>query len=778
MNCASSPHPCPVTDSLDTGLYPLSPRGTSGERDGERGNLKKKFLLSPALSSLSGEEREKKPIAFQVTGRRARTKSGGTFSSIGNGGEGARRAEEEEFRFMALMRVRWLEVEALHKPAAGARTTLSARTRSFQLADMAVRAPIRHRFMASIRVRFLEVFPPHEPRGRAGCPQPAVNVKLTATSPLTQRHGEDTAPCPPDTVQRLNTRISCSENSLQGCRLSPGCRVSQLHLGLIFSMLLASLLQAVETPSPIQLKDVTRQTGINFVHTDGSSGRRYIVESVASGLATFDFDGDGKIDILFLNGAPLPGSPITTPPPRNALYRNEGGLKFTDVTLAAGLADGSYHLGVCIGDYDNDGYPDIYLNNFGPNILYRNNGNGTFTDVTHQAGVAVGNHVGAGACFLDIDGDGDLDLFVANYVDFTFAKHQTRLVNGHPAYVGPMSYGPVPSILFRNNGDRTFTDISRESGIASRPGTGMGVVCADYDNDGDTDIIVGNDAMANFVWRNDGKGHFEEVGLFLGLAYDLNGVGQGTMGVECGDFDNDGRLDFHMTSYQKQWAILYRNLGGGLFADETNRTGGGTGTYNQVEWGSGLIDFDNDGHRDLFIACGHLQDNVDLWDDTTTYEARNILLANTGLGKFADVSSRSGDGMAVKRSSRGTAFDDLDNDGDIDVVVLNSRKEPTILRNDSPARNHWIQIRLRGTRSNRDGIGARIKIVAGDLTLNDEVHSGRGYQSHYGTYPHFGLGQHTRVDRIEVRWIGGGTDVLEGVKVDHVLQITEGSSRP
>jgi len=289
---------------------------------------------------------------------------------------------------------------------------------------------------------------------------------------------------------------------------------------------------------------------------------------------------------------------------------------------------------------------------------------------------------------------------------------------------------------------------------------------------------VGNDAMANFVWQNDGSGHFEEVGLLTGLAYDQNGVGLGTMGVECGDYNNDGRPDFYMTSYQKQWAILYRNLGRGLFEDVTHVTGAGAGTYNQVTWGTGLVDFDNDGDRDLFIACGHLQDTVDLWDDTTSYEAPKLLLENTGQGKFMDVSARAGDGLAVKRSSRGAAFDDLDNDGDLDVVILNSRREPTLLRNDSPTQNHWIRVRLRGTRSNRDGIGARIKVVAGDLTLVDEVHSGRGYQSHYGMHPHFGLGHRTRIDRIEVRWIGGGTDVLERVEVDRVLEITEGASRP
>ncbi len=544
--------------------------------------------------------------------------------------------------------------------------------------------------------------------------------------------------------------------------------------GLLVLVATALTCAAAEPSASIRFTDVTRQTGIGFVHTDGGSGRRFIVESVASGLATFDYDGDGDVDLYFLNGAPLPGSPIdATRPPRNALYRNDGGWKFTDVTEAAGVGDTGYGLGVCVGDYDNDGDADLYLNNFGPNVLYRNNGDGTFSDVTREAGVANGDRVGAGAVFLDIDRDGDLDLFVGNYIDFTLARHQTRVVNGHPAYVGPMIYGPVPSTLFRNNGDGTFTDISRESGIGTLAGTAMGAVGADIDDDGDTDLVVGNDAMANFVWRNDGTGRFEEVGLLSGLAYDMHGVGQGTMGVECADFDNDGLPDFHMTSYQKQWAILYRNQGRGLFTDATYPSGAGAGSYAEVEWGNGLVDFDNDGDRDLFLACGHLQDNVELWDDTAKYEASNLLLENNGRGRFTDISARAGTGLAVKRSSRGAAFDDLDGDGDIDAVILNARREPTLLRNDSPGTNHWIGVRLRGTGGNRDSVGARIKVVSGDLTQVDEVHAGRGYQSHFGSVPHFGLGPRTRVDRVEVRWIGGGTNILKGPEIDRVIQITE-----
>ncbi len=537
---------------------------------------------------------------------------------------------------------------------------------------------------------------------------------------------------------------------------------------------------AIRAQGPIVLRDVTEQTGIGFRHTDGSSGRRYIMETVASGLATFDYDGDGLIDVYFLNGAPLRGTKATGLP-ENRLYRNLGGLRFADVTRNARVADTGYGLGVAVGDYDNDGHPDIYVSNYGPNVMYRNKGDGTFADVTGETGTAADDQskVGAGTCFLDVDGDGDLDLFVANYLEFSYDMAVTNTWRGVPIYAGPERFPPLPSILYRNNGDGTFTDVSQPSGIGLHPGKGMGMVCADYDNDGDTDVFVNNDGSpGNFLFQNDGAGKFAEVGAPSGTAYSAVGLAHGSMGVDCGDYDNDGLPDFYVTSYQNQLATIYRNLGDGLFEDVTQRTGAGLGSFNQVTWGCGLVDLDNDGHKDIFFTCGHLIDNVDLLDDTTSYLARPVVLRNTGNGKFVNVSDSSGDGLKKQSVGRGAAFDDLDNDGDVDVVILNSRRGPTVLRNDSENDNHWIHIRLRGTKTNRDGVGARVTVTAGDLTQLDEVHSGRGYQSHYGMRLHFGLGKRDRVDRIEVHWIGGGVDVLEEVPVDRLVTMIEGGTQP
>lgn len=546
-----------------------------------------------------------------------------------------------------------------------------------------------------------------------------------------------------------------------------------LHWGATAIFLCVSFMRSEFVKASITLEDVTKQTGITFVHTDGSSGSCYIIETVTAGLALFDYDNDGDIDIYFLNGGQLKGTTYQVPP-TNALYRNDGHWKFTDVTTQSGLGDTGHGLGVTVGDYDNDGDADVYVNNYGPNVLYRNNGDGTFSDVTKEAQVSDGYNVGAGACFFDMDNDGDLDLYVARYVDFSFENNKIYIQEGYTTYVGPTVYVPTADSLYRNNGDGTFTDVSKTSGIGRHKGTGMGMVCADYDNDGDTDIFVANDVMENYLFENDGTGAFEEVGIMAGVGYDFHGKGLGNMGIDCGDYDNDGLLDFYVTSYAQQWTTLYHNLGDGLFEDVTFETGSGKETFANLTWGTGFVDFDNDGDRDIFVAAGHLRPNIEKYSDNLTYFARNEVLMNTGNGKFVNVTDDSGDGLKVKLSSRGAGFDDLDNDGDIDAVILNSRREPTILRNETVTDNHWIQVHLRGVTSNRDGIGAHVKVVAGDLVQMDEVHSGRSYQGHHGLRLHFGLGRHKKVDRIEVRWIGGAVDVMQKVSVDQLITFTQG----
>ena len=551
------------------------------------------------------------------------------------------------------------------------------------------------------------------------------------------------------------------------------------HLGaLAVSLILAVVTSAAEPAGPILLRDWTNKTNIAFTHTDGGSGNRYIVETVSAGLALFDYDRDGDIDIYFLNGAPLKGSPAVVAP-RNALYRNDGDFHFTDVTAEADVGDTGYGLGVAVGDYDNDGYPDMFLNNYGPNVMYRNNGDGTFSNVT-SPNVLAGrpDSVGAGASFLDADADGDLDLYVSNYLDFTYDTHIHNVWLGFHVYPGPDHYSPTQDYFYRNNGDGTFTDASQESGVAALRGRGMGLVTADYNNDGDTDILIANDSTPNFLLDNDGTGRFSELGLFAGVAYDLYGSLHGSMGIDCGDYNNDGLLDFYQTSYQGQSAILYQNLDAGLLEDVTMSAKAGDETRPHVTWGNGLVDFDNDGHRDIFVACGHLYDNVDLFSDITSYKVHNVLLRNLGNGTFANVSDASGDGLRPRKSSRGSAFDDLDNDGDLDAVILNSRSTPTVLRNDSPNENHWVQIELQGRESNRDAVGSQVRVTAGDLTQLSEVHSGRSYQSHYGRRLHFGLGTRKSIDRVEVHWLGGAVEFFDQVQVDQLVILQEGTGKP
>jgi hypothetical protein len=535
-----------------------------------------------------------------------------------------------------------------------------------------------------------------------------------------------------------------------------------------------------EPACPIQLRDATGQTGITWRHTDGSSGKRYIVETISAGLATFDYDGDGLVDIYFVNGAPLQGTAWKGPAPRNTLYRNLGGFRFEDVTEQAGVGDTGYGLGVTVGDYDNDGDPDLFVSNYGPKVLYRNNGDGTFTNVTRQAGVGDGDKVGAGASFLDIESDGDLDLYVANYVDFSYETYKPHIIDGRHIYPSPLVYHGVGDTLFRNNGDGTFTDVTQEAGIIEDgQGTGMGMIAADYDNDGDTDLFILNDVSRNYLYENDGTGKFREVGIEQGVAFDSQGRYLASMGVDCADYDNNGWLDFFQTSYSEQLPALYRNTGRGYFEEVTAQAVPGSSLVPYINWGVNFGDFDNDGILDLFVANGNTQDNLKGYSAIASYEAPNAMLRGTGGGKFVDVSDQCGDGLAPRYSSRGSAADDLDNDGRLDVVVLNARTHPTILRNESPrAGKHWIQIELRGVKSNRDGVGAHVYVTAAGRTQLKEVHSGRGYQSHFGSRLHFGLGHAERVEAIEVRWIGGHVDRFQDLGVDQRVLLVEGRAEP
>jgi enediyne biosynthesis protein E4 len=547
-----------------------------------------------------------------------------------------------------------------------------------------------------------------------------------------------------------------------------------------------ALLWLVLTPAhgraaaPIQFRNTLRSSGIHFVHTDGSSGRRYIVETVASGLGFIDFDGDGYLDILFLNGQPLPGAPASPLPPSCELYRNNHDGTFTDVTARSGLALPGYAMGCAVADYDNDGREDVFITYFGNQRLFHNNGDGTFTDVTRPAGLLqtnINDWIGAGCSFLDYDRDGRLDVFLSWYMKFDLASHKPLIRANVPSYYTPRNYPGLPSQLFRQTREGFFQDVSTAAGIGQYKGYGMGIVSADFDGDGWPDIYVGNDVMENFLFHNKQNGTFEEIGVGAGAAYDQYGDPQGTMGVNVGDYDGDGRFDILVTDYQDQVSTLYRNLGKLQFQDVTVSTGAGTGSRPLVKWGCGLVDFDNDGVPEIFTAAGHLQDTIEQTDSSKTYKQRSLLLQESN-GRFVDITDGSGDLAKLVESSRGAVFGDLNNDGKIDIVILNARSRPAVLINETPTQNHWVLLKLVGTKSNRSAVGALARVSAGGHTWVDEVRSGRGYQSAEDLRLHFGLGTNAIIDRVEVHWPSGATNVWSDLKADRILRLTEGPPAP
>jgi enediyne biosynthesis protein E4 len=531
---------------------------------------------------------------------------------------------------------------------------------------------------------------------------------------------------------------------------------------------------------PIRFRDASASSGIEFVHTDGSLGKRYIMETVASGLGLIDYDGDGWLDIYFLNGAPLPDAPQPRQAAMNALYRNNRDGTFTDVTIQSGAGVSGYSFGCVVADYDNDGHEDIFITGYGRNWLLHNNGDGTFTDVTEKAGLGKSSYpgcVGAGCAFLDYDRDGYLDLYIGHYLKFDEAAWRPWTLKNVPAYCNPRTFPPVASQLYHNNRDGTFTDVSETSGIGRHKGYAMGVVCANFDNSGWPDIFVANDVIENFLFHNKRDGTFEEIGLPAGVAYDQYGDPLGSMGANVGDFDGDGRPDIIVTDFQSKVNTLYRNLGNLQFQDVTAATGAGIGSFALVKWGCGLVDFDNDGVPEIFTSAGHLQDTVEQYDRSTTYKQRSLLLQQRG-GRFVDVTSTSGAIQATVESSRGAVFGDLNNDGKIDIVMLNSRSRPTLMINETATTNHWALLKLIGTKSNRSAVGAVARLTTAGRTQVDQVIAGRGYQSAEDLRLHFGLGSARVIDQLEVRWPSGTTNVWTNLAADRVIQLTEDGAPP
>jgi hypothetical protein len=541
------------------------------------------------------------------------------------------------------------------------------------------------------------------------------------------------------------------------------------------SSFLVFLLSRFSVNAQLCFTDVTSQSGIRFQHEDGRSGEKYFLETLGAGAAWFDYDRDGDLDIYFVNGADLPGMHSSIPP-TNALYCNNGDGTFTDVTEQAGVGDGSYGFSCAVGDYDNDGWEDLYVTNFGPNVLYHNNADGTFTDVTAKAGVGD-ERWGAAAAFADYDNDGDIDLFVANYVDFKLENNPVCKRLNVRLHCSPEVFDGTQSVLYRNNGDGTFTDVTKKAGMFNPNDKGMGVSWCDYDNDGDVDLFVANDRTPDRLYRNNSDGTFTDIAFLSGIALSETGVAMSSMAPILGDIDNDGWFDLVVTNYHDEPNCVYKNDGDGFFSDITYQSGIGGQGLSYLSWGADFADLDNDGYVDLFIANGQLDENIKEIRPSLSYEQPNQLFRNRGDGTFEDVSTPpypGGEGLLLKKVSRGVAFGDYDNDGDIDILVTNSHQTPDLLRNDTTNQNHWLIFETIGSRSNRDGIGTRIKVVANGMSQIREVKSGGSYPSHSDMRLHFGLGQAVLADLVEIRWPSGLVERFEGVKANQFLIAKEG----
>ena len=540
-------------------------------------------------------------------------------------------------------------------------------------------------------------------------------------------------------------------------------------------------------PLGVQFVNIAREAGLRSKTIFGSEKRnKFLLETTGCGAAFFDYDNDGWLDIFLVNGTRFEAQYPKGAEPTNRLYKNNRDGTFTDVTAKAGLVRTGWGQGVCVGDYDNDGHDDLFVTYWGDCALYHNNGDGTFTDVAEKAGVTTRTKTGlkrwnTGCAFVDYDRDGHLDLFVANYIDFDpktapLPESGPCLYKGLMVACGPPGLQGGKNILFHNNGDGTFTDVSEKAGILKTPGTyGLGVLTADFDNDGWPDIYVANDSTSSALYKNNHDGTFTDVAIEAGVAYSPDGKPQAGMGVSAIDYDCDGWLDVVKTNFAGDTSSLYHNTGNMSFEDQTFQAGLGKNTR-FLSWGVGFIDFDNDGWPDIFVCNGHVYPEVGESDAESGYRERKELYRNLGNGRFADVSMDAGPGILEKVPGRGCAFGDFDNDGDIDIVVNCINDVPQLLRCDQTVKNNWLKVKTVGTKSNRSGIGARICCTTdGGHRQMDEVRSGGSYISQSELRVHFGLGKAAKAD-LEIRWPSGLVEKIQGVAANQVITVTEGKS--
>jgi len=546
---------------------------------------------------------------------------------------------------------------------------------------------------------------------------------------------------------------------------------------LLIALPAATQTQTQASSAATEFSDVTNAAGIRFTHFKGNDGVSINLEEFGPGVCVSDYDKDGWQDIYFVNGRDRYNRGIDV---KNALYRNNGNGTFTDVTDTAGVPGTNYGLGCVWGDYDNDGFPDLFVTQFGANVLYHNNGDGTFTDVTAKAGVAglESGQFHSGAVFFDYDRDGKLDLYVGSYVALGPKAQRYCDIGGVKSSCAPAVYHGSPNALYHNNGDGTFTNVTAAAKILQPDGKNLSVGAYDWDNDGWPDLFVANDGQPAYLYQNLHNGRFRETAEIAGMAYNLHGQMMASMCISLGDFDNDGWLDLYISDFQKNSDHVWRNSGKGYFDEVSDEMGITLATKDVLSFGGGFLDFDNDGWLDIFIGNGHVYPEIEQVSTDTLYKQHNSLFHNDAHGKFTDVSAQGGLNSLPLRAARGVAFADFDNDGYVDVLVANNGDPPTLLHNNALHKSHFVNFKLVGTKSNRDALGARIKITAGGVTQIREIAGGGSYLSQSDLRANFGLGDATAISTVDVTWPSGAHQTFRDLPADHFYQLEESRGKP